>query len=691
MGQYVLSKGKNVLEAIEYGLHLLGTRKEEVAIEIIQQETKGFLLLGKKQAVVKITKIESPVHSKEEHGFSQEQVIGSELDELDLEKSMELPKGGYDLAQVKNPIQAKELDGKVWVKEGKLFFQPSPYHYPTITVGKGVKLLQNQVLVKGITVASEDSIFELQQEEEVTETKWKVTVDAKGLMVTLSVQPGQRKIYKVKDSAPDDHLHLEAEEIVEVVNDLQYKQILEALEELKVIHGLNHSEILRAVKTNTFGEFTIANGTSPKEGVNGRLELLVDTKMKTGLMERGNGTIDFREIQIIPTVQKGQVVAIVHPHIPGTPGITVTNEPLSPQPTYPLIVRSGTGTIYIESQKKIVATATGRPEIQQKGLLANVSIIPKLVHQGDVNITTGNIRFKGDADILGNIDKGMIVEVPGNILIHKCAFGASVASNTSITIKGNAIRSTISAGKEDIFTAGMVSILAHIHEQCQKMLLSLKQIENLPSHKTTGFHKGGIQPFIKVLLEKKFPSLARSLKQFLEFSEKGRQLLGEEWLLLADHIRACFFSTMSNEFHTVAGMTKLLGRIVEMMEKHNLEKDKACFIELGYAQGSKIYSGGDILIKGKGSYHSTIHAGGSLMINGVLRGGEVYARLGATIEEAGSDGGSTTKISVSSKGTIKIGLAREGTVIQIGKVRHVFHREQRNVVARLDENEVLAF
>jgi len=38
----VVSKGKNIEEAIQLGLKLLDTKKEEVDIEIIQHETKGF-------------------------------------------------------------------------------------------------------------------------------------------------------------------------------------------------------------------------------------------------------------------------------------------------------------------------------------------------------------------------------------------------------------------------------------------------------------------------------------------------------------------------------------------------------------------------------------------------------------------------------------------------------------------------
>lgn len=157
----------------------------------------------------------------------------------------------------------------------------------------------------------------------------------------------------------------------------------------------------------------------PKEGENGKIELLVDLNKGAKVKEKEDGTVDFREKQEFPSVEKGQVIAIVHPPVPGIPGITVTNEPLPPKPTYPLTIQPGKGIALIEQGKKILATETGRPLIEQRGLIVRVSIFPKLVHSHDVNLLSGNIRFKGDLDVLGNVEEGMVVEADGNILIQK--------------------------------------------------------------------------------------------------------------------------------------------------------------------------------------------------------------------------------------------------------------------------------
>ncbi len=53
MSQSIVSRGKNVKEAIDIGLDILGVNQENVSIEVLQMETKKFLRA--KPAVVRVT------------------------------------------------------------------------------------------------------------------------------------------------------------------------------------------------------------------------------------------------------------------------------------------------------------------------------------------------------------------------------------------------------------------------------------------------------------------------------------------------------------------------------------------------------------------------------------------------------------------------------------------------------------
>lgn len=694
MGQSILSRGKDIKEAIQQGLDILGTKQEQVAIEIIQQESKGFMRLRSKEAVVKLTKLEEEGLKVIEDAFEVSlQEIEHSISKVleNIEQVPYSPEVTDLLKREQGSFIKQDKVGKVWIKDGRIYCEPTELKYPTITVCKEVKLLKNGELVKGTVVATKDDQFAIETIEETVEPSWEITMDGQRLNVFLHVKPGLRKTYKVKDVEPDFHINIEAEEKIEVINNLEYKRILEELEDLRVVHGFNHSEIVKAVNTEKPGRFVIATGIAPKDGEHGRIEILTETKNKVGPKERADGTLDFREVKEIPTVQKGQVIALVHSHKSGLPGATVTNEPIPPKPTFPLTIHTGKGVSLIENDTKIVATESGRPVIEGKGLLTKVSIMQKFVHPGDINFTSGNLRFKGDVDILGNVEDGMLVEAEGQVKIYRNVFSSTVSSREKVLISGNSINSTISAGKQNVFASELVFLLTQIEEQMVAMNASIKQLMNLPAFKTTDFAKKGLLSLIRILVEKKFKQLIIFVKQFSELTKSGGSVINKEWLELEEQLRLCFLSSISNEYHSIDGINSLLIKIEEMIEQYDPEKDKDCLVEMKYAHNSLIFSGGDVLIKGQGCYNSKIHAGGNLVIHGVLRGGEVYARLGATIKEAGSDGGVVSKIIVPSKGKIKIGLAKEGTVIQIGKAKYTFQKEQRDITARLDENERIVF
>lgn len=679
MNQSVLAKGKNIQEAIELGLSILGTDKEKVSIEIIEKGGKGFWKIGSKQAIVRLTKLDDQETSSKQSSIKQdplEQII----DSLEIESFAS-----------SEPIKENSLEGKVWIKDGKLYCQPASNKYPTVTVGKGIKLYKNGQLITGTTIVTEMDEYKIQTDEVVTEGKWDIILDSDKLHVLLQIEPGYRKTYKVKDIEPSEHIVLEGEEIVETIPAVDYNQILKKLEELRVIHGFNHNEIIKAIHTDRPGKFTIASGMKPKEGENGKIELLVDLNKGAKVKEKEDGTVDFREKQEFPSVEKGQVIAIVHPPVPGIPGITVTNEPLPPKPTYPLTIQPGKGIALIEQGKKILATETGRPLIEQRGLIVRVSILPKLVHSHDVNLLSGNIRFKGDLDVLGNVEEGMVVEADGNILIQKNVYGATISSKNAIAVHGSFIKSTISAGKQNIYSSELIRLLTSIQEQMDQLIKSIYQVIKLPAYKMSDYSSKGLQPLIKILLEKKFNNLLTLVKQYIATCNNGSHILELEWLTISEQLRLCFLSPAVNEYHTIEKINQLMQKITELLERKKNEQDDHCFVKLKYAQNSTIYSRGDIFITGQGCFNSKVYAGGTIAIKNVLRGGEIFSEKEVMVRESGSESGVMTKISVPSNGKIIIDHANEGTIIEIGKMKHVFHEGKRNIIAKLDKNGNLVF
>lgn len=682
MGKTIISKGRNVEEAINMGLAMLKSTREEVVVEVIQKEKKGILGIRFKPAIVKLTKVEKRQnHHRHAEGAMNDPVFA--LPAVHMEEAHQKQENPGRFLQ-------DELEGKVWVKDGKIFCKRSPSRYPTVTVGKGIKLFKNGQLVTGTTIVTETDQFEIKTDEEkIIETKWSITVDENKLNAILHVEPGMKKSFVIKDVSPDYHIELSAEEQIEVRNDLQYQQILQKLKELNVVRGFDFIEISKAIKTKKADRFVIARGVKPREGKNGWVELKINLENhQKGPRLREDGTVDFRELQNIPSVRKGQVIAVVHSPISGTPGVTVTNEPLPPEPTYPVAVQLGKGVAAVEDGTKIVAIERGRPHLEQTGMLVKVSIMEKFTHRGDVNIASGNIRFKGDVDILGNVEDGMSVEADGNITVFQNVNRANIMSKQAIFVRQNVIGSTISSGKSDAFVFELIRLLGVIEDQMEKFILSIKRLIASSRLKAT---ENGLFPFINLLLSDKFRLLATTAKQYIEVCENADGALDSSLEDLAKHFRLCFFSHTPNECHSFEQLAILLADIRGAMAKHRIADGRNGYVELMYALNSTIYCSGDVAVLGQGCYNCKIHAGGFLTINGVMRGGEAYAQHGAAIKETGSEIGVPTHIVVPSDQIIQIGLAKEGTMIQIGKAKYSFQKARSYVKAALNEEEQIVF
>ncbi|WLR52667.1 FapA family protein [Bacillus tianshenii] len=686
MSGSIVSKGKTVAEAINIGLDILGLTKEEVSIEILQQEKKGVLKVGSKQAIVKLTR-NVVVQLKEE----VEQIKSNNLTLEELIDTLEIPEENSPVqtAVLESTPSKEELEsegGIVWVKSGQIFSKNGETHFPTIQVGAEIELYRNGELVKGVTVVSEEDTFEMRIQDIEVPTKWDITFNQSKTKALLKVIPGYIKKYTIQDTAPERHITINVIESIIDRNNLEYDEILVALKELGVKHGFDHAEMLKATTTNKEEIFVVASGIEPTNGKDGWLELKVEVDDTSGPVEKQNGTVDFREIRRIPSIEKGKVVAVLHQPVPGKPGKNVLNELLPPKQAFPIICKQGKGVQVIDNTK-VVSTEAGRPHLIKRGMLATVSVLPKLVHHQDLDIASGNIRFKGDVDILGNVQDGMLVEAEGNIFVAKNVNMSKLTTNNAVLVNKNVIGSTLSAGRNNMVIAELGALLNLIKTKVKQIISSIQQLETSAAFKTTDLNQGGMKPLIKILLEKKFNILPRYLNQFIHTINQGDESLDREWVQMGEKLKRCFLSTIPNEYDSREQIENLLEEIETLYQVSQTPVEPNAYISINYCLNSKIYCSGNVTIHGQGSYNSKIHSGGKLEIKGILRGGEVYGQYGVDVEESGTEVGVPTKISVPADQTIKIGTAKEGTTIKIGNVQYKFHGNAYNIKAQLDPHE----
>ncbi len=226
------------------------------------------------------------------------------------------------------------------------------------------------------------------------------------------------------------------------------------IKEEGIVFGIDEERISEAIRRYNNGEdvkeFLVARGKPPEEGKDGRIEFKVNLSSGPKIDEKGR--INYKELDKIKNVEKGQLLAIKWKAIPGKRGTTVTGLGLEPKRTHEALLFAGKNVVTEEKEDSTYYYAKENGYIvYQKDRL---SVKPLLTIEGDVDYSTGNIRYNGDVRILGDVLPDFVVEAKGNILVFGTAIACKIISKKNVVIRGG----VAGKGEGKIFAEGDVDV-----------------------------------------------------------------------------------------------------------------------------------------------------------------------------------------------------------------------------------------
>ncbi|MFC4099294.1 flagellar assembly protein A [Paenibacillus xanthanilyticus] len=687
----VISRGKTVQHAVETALTLLGTTKDHVHIEILESETRGVLGLMAKKAVVRVTrKTEiSKEESRSPMSVALEEYISEELSGTQADQADQSKQPNHTKATEAHSSRSKAYSGKAWIENGIIGTLDAPDQFPLISPMKEGKLYKNGNLVEQTTTIVERDVFRVELINEDQRPVWSIEIDDRNMKARLNVEPGFRITRTLKDQAPTSHLTLLAAEDKQPLA-INMQDVLNELKARGVTVGILSENIAMACKSVVRGSFEIAIGQEPVPGKNGYLKPLFETNENQAIMPktRPDGTIDYREIKEFPSVTEGRVIGLIMPPEPGKPGLDVMGRRVEPEPVHELQLKLGEGVTLLDDPTKVLSIQSGRPNLVQKGVHAELSIVPKLVHGADVDIASGNIRFQGDVDILGTVQDGMTVEAEGSVMVRGNVNIARIKTGHSLIIHANVIGSDVVAGKGSMFTAEAYPLLLDIHEKAKFLRNAVVQVNNASAFKATDYNEKGLGPLIKVLLQGKFKLLRETIVDLTKMVMDATAEIDPEWTEYAGYLRKAFLNPVSSTIKELKDLDGFIEKTEFWMSKAQPSQEQSLLCQFAYAQNSTIYCEGDINAL-QGCYNTTIYSSGLLVVKGFLRGGEYFAKNGVRAAEVGSVSGSITKIRVPAGAEIHLTKAMESTILQIGTRVQQLTQETSHIRAKLDADGVL--
>jgi len=207
-------------------------------------------------------------------------------------------------------------------------------------------------------------------------------------------------------------------------------EVIDSLNSYNIIHGVKYERIDEIIASGFNTQELIAEGSEPANGEDGKIVFNYDTSLKAKPKILENGYVDFKELDIIANVRKGDILATKILPTDGKDGKTVTGVVIKSKAGKPAHFKKGKNVFESEDGLNLIASEDGFPKILDDKLTVHKVYEIK----GNVDNATGNIFFNGKVLIKGNVCTGFEVECEGDIEVFGVVEGAILIANGDIIL-----------------------------------------------------------------------------------------------------------------------------------------------------------------------------------------------------------------------------------------------------------------
>lgn len=210
------------------------------------------------------------------------------------------------------------------------------------------------------------------------------------------------------------------------------KEILDDLQFRNVSEGIDEDAIHKFLADRQYCvDYIFAKGTPPVNGEDAWIEYFFNTNHNLRPKRNEDGSVDYRELNTISRVEEGQMLAKLHPAVPGKPGKDVCGGPVQGRQEKNLKLDFANNITLSDDKTEIYSNVTGHASlVNGKVFVADVYDVP-----ADVDNATGNIVYDGNVTVKGNVKSGFSVSAKGDIVIEGVVEAAFLKAGGQIIVK----------------------------------------------------------------------------------------------------------------------------------------------------------------------------------------------------------------------------------------------------------------
>ena len=215
----------------------------------------------------------------------------------------------------------------------------------------------------------------------------------------------------------------------EVSRDMIYR----ALSAQGICFGLQTALLDRIAhdRDRYFNLYLVAKGTHAFDGRNGNIIDAFPRVLQRTLEVNEFGQVDYTALNLICNVEEGQEICRLIRPTEGEPGRTVTDQEVPAKSGKAVPLPRGRNTEIAEDGDTLIASMPGHEEFTGSAF----QVKPVLDIDGDVDFSTGNLKFVGDINIKGDVISGFTVKAMGNIYVGGVVeAGSTVEAGGDLTV-----------------------------------------------------------------------------------------------------------------------------------------------------------------------------------------------------------------------------------------------------------------
>ncbi|MEG0687159.1 MAG: FapA family protein [Hungatella sp.] len=207
--------------------------------------------------------------------------------------------------------------------------------------------------------------------------------------------------------------------------------IAKALETSNICFGIDEAVLEKIATDHPYLQlYLIAEGIFPVHGKDGFLIDKIKYSSEIEIREDEKGTADFKNLHLIHSVLKDQILCEIVPPQESCPGMDVTkmliNGRIGKVPMNP----SGKNTVISEDGSTLLSLIDGQIFFQN----GRFNVEPVLTIKGNVDYGVGNINFPGAVVVYGDVCNGFSINAQGSVTVHGMVEGASITSGGDVII-----------------------------------------------------------------------------------------------------------------------------------------------------------------------------------------------------------------------------------------------------------------